>query len=72
MSVSIVQVRVRFNAEEAVTELLRLQLIQHSEGEDHEAQHYTALSAAEASDHLTVHWKELLQQQIDDRIHYVE
>ena len=65
--------RVRFNAEEAISELLRLQLIAKSEEQDSDnIEHYSAVSPAEASDHLTVHWKEMLQQRIDGRIQYVE
>lgn len=67
------QVRVRFNAEEAISELLRLQLVAKSQGEDgDEVQHYSAVSPAEASDYLTAHWKEMLKQRIDGRIQYVQ
>ena len=65
------QVRVRFNAEEAISELLRLHLIEESD-QDHEVQHYIAVPPADASDHLNGHWRELLSQRVDERIQYIE
>lgn len=65
------QVRVRFNAEEAIEELLRLNLISEEAGEGDEATQYTAASPAEASEHLSSHWRHILLQRVDGRIQHL-
>ena len=65
------QVRVRFNAEEAIEELLWLNLILEQAGEGDDAKHYTAAHPAEASEHLTSHWRDILLQRVDSRIQHM-
>ena len=68
-----VQVRVRFSAREAISELLRLHLIDESDNDKgDEMQHYVAVSPARASDHLNGHWRKLLSQRVDECIQYIE
>lgn len=65
--IPLMQVRVRFNAEEAIDELLRLNLISGVERKDG-AQHYAAMPPGEASDHLNSHWQQILLQRVDSQI----
>ena len=66
----LLQVRVRFNAEEAIEELLRLNLICDVEFEDG-VQHYAAAPPSKAADHLKLHWRQLLSQRVDGRIQHL-
>ena len=67
----LVQVRVRFNAEEAIEELQRLNLIHDVDQQRDEALHYAAIPPAEASEHLSVHWRQLLSHRVDGCIQHV-
>ncbi len=72
MNAMLMQVRVRFNAEEAIEELLRLNLISDVKAEGDGAQHYAAvLPPGEASQHLNLHWRQVLLQRIDSRIQHI-
>jgi len=64
-------VRVRFNAEEAIDELLRLNLISNTKRDGDGVQHYAAVSPGEASDHLELHWQQILLQRVDGRIQHI-
>lgn len=61
------QVRVRFNAEEAIEELLRLDLISQAD-EEGDAQRYLAVPPAKASEHLSSHWRHILLHRVEGRI----
>lgn len=63
--------RVRFNAEEAIDELLRLNLISDTERDGDGTQHYAAVPPGEASEHLEVHWRQILLQRVDGRIQHI-
>ena len=65
------QVRVRFNASEAIQELLRLNLISEVDGGDDDVQHYTAVAPNDAAEHLTLCWQQLLSQRVDSRIQHI-
>ncbi|KAL0053265.1 hypothetical protein WJX82_003487 [Trebouxia sp. C0006] len=65
------EVRVRFNAEEAIDELLRLNLISNTKRDGDGVQHYAAVSPGEASDHLELHWQQILLQRVDGRIQHI-
>ena len=65
------QVRVRFNAEEAIEELLRLNLISEEAADGDNAQHYVAVTPAEASEHLSLHWQHILSHRVDGRIQHI-
>ena len=65
------QVRVRFNAEEAIEELLRLKLISEEAGEGDDAKQYAAAPPAEASEHLSSHWRDILLQRVHGRIQHM-
>ena len=65
------QVRVRFNAEEAIEELLRLNLIRDVEHDGDGANHYAAVPPAEASEHLSLHWRQILRHRVDGRIQHL-
>lgn len=65
------QVRVRFNAEEAIEELLRLNLISEEAGDGDDAVHYIAAPPAEASEHLNSHWRDILLKRVDGRIQHM-
>ena len=67
----VLQVRVRFNADEAIEELLRLHLISEVDNQDDDKQHYTTVPAGEASEHLTLCWRQILSQRVDGRIQHV-
>lgn len=67
---AILQVRVRFNAEEAIEELLLLDLISEAEEGDG-AQHYMAVPPAQASEHLTSHWRNILTDRVEGRIQHI-
>ncbi|KAL3150907.1 hypothetical protein ABBQ32_000658 [Trebouxia sp. C0010 RCD-2024] len=64
------EVRVRFNAEEAIEELLLLDLISEAEEGDG-AQHYMAVPPAQASEHLTSHWRNILTDRVEGRIQHI-
>lgn len=65
------QVRVRFHAEEAIEELLRLNLICDVDHDGNGANHYAAVSPAEASEHLSLHWRQILRHRVDGRIQHI-
>ena len=67
----VLQVRVRFNAEEAIEELLRLNLISEEASEGEDAVQYIAASPAEASACLNSHWQDILLQRVDGRIQHM-
>ena len=64
------QVRVRFNAEEAIEELLRLDLISVAEAGD-DAQRYMTVPPAQASEHLSSHWRHILIDRVEGRIQHI-
>lgn len=67
---AVLQVRVRFNAEEAIEELLRLDLISEAEEGD-DAQRYMAVPPAQASEHLRSHWQHILVDRVEGRIQHI-
>lgn len=65
------EVRVRFNAEEAIDELLRLNLICDTKQDGDGTQHYAAVPPGEAAEHLELHWRQILSQRVDGRIQHI-
>ena len=63
--------RVRFNAEEAIDELLRLNLICDTKQDGDGTQHYAAVPPGEAAEHLELHWRQILSQRVDSRIQHI-
>ena len=67
----VLQGRGRFNADESIEELLRLNQVCHVHDEGNDVKHYAAVPPAEASEHLSLHWRQILLHRVDGRIQHI-